>query len=121
MTRAPAHKFYVTPKDIVHSVIRHELTFIELCTNYLVSMHVQYIIYLYLNTFIVECYYTINDLLQCNYCDTSSPHNAMHLSLQIQAFEKGMALSVALDFLINTIYLISYSLAALVFHFKKGE
>ena len=34
----------------------------------------------YLNT-IIQCGVLLhNDLIGCNYCDTSSPHNAMHSS-----------------------------------------
>ena len=54
---------------------------LELCTDYLISMHVQYNIHHIRVS--KHFYYGVllhNELLQCNFCDISSPHNAMHSS-----------------------------------------
>ena len=64
MTRVPAHKFHVTPKDSI------------LC-DYVLLLNIATSLHVYLNT-IILCGVLL--LIGCNYCDTSLPHNAMHSS-----------------------------------------
>ena len=61
MTRAPTHKFHVTPKDsILCDYVLLLNIHLYMCILYGVLLH--------------------NNLIGCNCCDTSSPHNAMHSS-----------------------------------------
>ena len=76
MMRAPEFQRYTNSMTIEHELV------LRLYTDHLISMYTTYIftysMYLYLNT-LTNCGVLLhNDLLEFNYCDTNSPHNAMH-------------------------------------------